>query len=589
MNQIKLGTGFVLAVALAMVAAGIPAPDDRTVLAQAPPACTVNTSEFGSGASAANTTVLILQSSVNNGCSSVEAQKAVALGFKVEIASSTQWGAKTNTQFATYRAIVLGDPSNAAGTNCSTNPAANIGAAEANRAVWAPAVKGNIAIIGTDPVSASALHTGDTHGAGAHLTENAIRYATAGTATGAYVALSCYYSSATPGTPVHVLDQFGTFTVVGTEHNDVTVNDQTHPLVTQPNALSAADLDNWGSSIHERFQTWPSNFSVVASHTASSLPYIVARGGSVGVEATYSTTDPSELFVRDPAHPDDVFARLTFEKVLTQFRIRFTFTNVSKHFESLRLDPAVFGPARCLSYDTDLDECVRHTVRLIDSAGNDIGVPLQDVHFDGKFRLEMGFHSDDVSGGNIGTPILAQAIKSDATQIESPIDLYDRDILTSFRFNSCNCVGSGETDGFSDFILGEAVIPAGQKATIQAPLPPIQADGSSVLKSGRGLPVKFTAADSSGVSITSGLVAVLEVWKIADTVSGSTEISTDAVGNATGTQFKYNPSTGQWELIADTKGWPGGDYVAVIRSVYSAASPSNYQFTPKKFNFSVKP
>src|SRR6266850_5628157 len=73
-------------------------------------------------------TVLILNDTVAGGSSSLEAQAAANLGFNVEVATAAQWQAKSQSQFATYRALILGDP------NCGMPSA--IGAAANNRQIW---------------------------------------------------------------------------------------------------------------------------------------------------------------------------------------------------------------------------------------------------------------------------------------------------------------------------------------------------------------------------------------------------------------------------------------------------------------------
>src|SRR5258708_5881340 len=90
-------------------------------------------------------TVLILDATVTGGASSREALAAIAAGMNVEVVSDAQWGAKSAADFATYRALILGDPTCVTGTGPIT-------AAEANRTTWSPVVDGNVIIIGTDPV-----------------------------------------------------------------------------------------------------------------------------------------------------------------------------------------------------------------------------------------------------------------------------------------------------------------------------------------------------------------------------------------------------------------------------------------------------
>ena len=268
-----------------VAALGVLSVSEPRMRAQEPaPTCWENSppageSPTGNGASTANT-VLILGPSVFGGCESAESLRSLEMGFDVEVADAAEWGQKTAAQFGSYQALVLGDPSS--GANCSLNPA-NVAAAEANGAVWGSAVSGNVVVIGTDPISGP--HSGDPFNeAGNKLTANAIAYAAGATTTGMYVALSCYYVIAEAPTAVPVLAPFGTFTVIGGEVNDVYLNDAGHPVVTTPNPLTAADLDYWNSSIHERFTSYPASFVPVASQPAiegPGLPYILARAAPV--------------------------------------------------------------------------------------------------------------------------------------------------------------------------------------------------------------------------------------------------------------------------------------------------------------------
>lgn len=89
--------------------------------------------------------VLILGPSVSGGAASKEAVKAAARGFTVVVVNAATWAATTGPEFATYRAIILGDPT------CVGFGPTPISAAEANKAVWGPEIDGNVIIIGTDP------------------------------------------------------------------------------------------------------------------------------------------------------------------------------------------------------------------------------------------------------------------------------------------------------------------------------------------------------------------------------------------------------------------------------------------------------
>src|SRR5712692_9327127 len=60
--------------------------------------------------------VLILSTTVTNGTNSLEAQAAQALGLTVNVVDPATWGGMTTTDFASYKAIVLGDPT------CQSDP-----------------------------------------------------------------------------------------------------------------------------------------------------------------------------------------------------------------------------------------------------------------------------------------------------------------------------------------------------------------------------------------------------------------------------------------------------------------------------------
>jgi hypothetical protein len=221
--------------------------------------------------------VLILSSTVTGGLSSREALAAAALGYTVEVVDNAGWGAKTQADFAGYRALILGD------ATCTSIGA--ISAAVANKAVWGPVVNGNVIVIGTDPV----FHHFQ---GGSQLTSGGIKFAAdkAGK-TGMYITLSCYYHDTAPMTPVPLLDAFspGGFSVRGVGcFNDAHIV-ATHPALT---GITDATLSNWSCSVHEAFDKWPVDFQVLAiarnigsSFTASDgtvgTPYILARGVTV--------------------------------------------------------------------------------------------------------------------------------------------------------------------------------------------------------------------------------------------------------------------------------------------------------------------
>jgi hypothetical protein len=257
----------------------------------AQPTCTT----ILSGSAGANDTVTVLMlgatlvdssgSPTGNLCTSLEATQAQALGFNVEIDNDTAWQAKTQAQFATYRAIVLGD------ANCPNETAGAtldgpVAAAKTNKA-WQPATTGPVAVVGTDPVFHSRNGSGPM---GAQLTQNAIALAASIPGKpGAYICLSCYYETSGPGTLVDVLSpQFGTFTVVGrtsttTPTNTATIASPSNALVTTPNTLTDVGLSNWGVSVHEAFDSaLPPGFSEAVHSGELGLPYIIT--GQVQVQ-----------------------------------------------------------------------------------------------------------------------------------------------------------------------------------------------------------------------------------------------------------------------------------------------------------------
>lgn len=237
--------------------------------------------------------VLILAESVTGGASSQEAQAAAALGYAVEVVTDAQWAAKSAADFGSYRALVLGDPT------CRTS-LGSIDAASANRGVWGPQVDGNVIVNGTDPVYHSSQ-------GGLQVTNRGIAFATdAADKTGMYISLSCYYHDAAAGTPVQVLEPFGSFTATGVGcYNDAHIV-ATHPALL---GLTDASLSNWGCSVHEAFDSWPTTganaFTVLAiarnagnAYTAPDgsvgTPYILARGeglfaGNIALAPTTSS------------------------------------------------------------------------------------------------------------------------------------------------------------------------------------------------------------------------------------------------------------------------------------------------------------
>jgi len=214
-----------------------------------------------------NGKVLILDSTVTGGTSSVEAQEAAADGFGVDVVDATTWSSMTADQFAAYQAIILGDPT------CGDESA--VAAAEANASVWGPVINGNIEIVGTDPV----FHGFDV------VPQRGVDFATAKpNTTGAYLDLSCYFDSVAPQTHVSLLDGLDPggsgFSVQGVGCSDnVHIVAPSHPAL---NGIDDATLNGWECSVHEAFDSWPNKFGVLAMDTdAGSL--FTAPDGTTGI------------------------------------------------------------------------------------------------------------------------------------------------------------------------------------------------------------------------------------------------------------------------------------------------------------------
>lgn len=252
-------------------------------------------------AGAANSkTVLILSSSVYPAGSPAcwEAVQATALGFTVEFASDAQWAAKSQADFATYRALILGDAS--ASVSLST-----IQAAINNKDVWGPAVNGNIILIGGDPEYHAAYLEGPRT-----LIYNAIKFAGDITnKTGLYVAFTYYYNAPESGSPIPWLDHFGSFAVRGIGWEDIHMV-AVHPALA---GLTDAALSNWGTSTHEGFTVFPDSFTPLAiqrgatgngaltfADGSSGTPFLLARGeGLQPVGLNISKSGPASAAVGD--------------------------------------------------------------------------------------------------------------------------------------------------------------------------------------------------------------------------------------------------------------------------------------------------
>jgi PKD domain len=209
--------------------------------------------------------VLLLAKSVRNPATSVEATQAAALGYRVVVATDDQWAAMSSDQFATYKAVILGDGM------CSGDT--SLLAAEANPDVWGPAVTGNVIVMGTHPAVVAANSPG-----GVDLVRDGVRFAASGQGAGAYITPSCYMSAT--AVPVKVLQAFGTFTAA----RQNACPRVTHLLASDPDFtdLTDAGLSGWQCTADAGFVQWPSGFNVLAIATNADPGQYTASDGTAG-------------------------------------------------------------------------------------------------------------------------------------------------------------------------------------------------------------------------------------------------------------------------------------------------------------------
>jgi hypothetical protein len=199
-----------------------------------------------------------------------EAELAKAQGYEVQVASAEKWASLTTEQFASYQAIVVGDP------NCgsSSYPGDYLAPVLANRDAWSAAVTGPVIAAGNDPI----YH--QRYDGAVAFTNNALLFASSGTSTGMYFSLSCYFVGAKGGTSLKLFKGFGDFEVGGQggDCNGVHVAMPDHPAMT---GLTDEAMSNWGCSIHEHFDSYPADWVKLAGSKYTRKAIIVARGSTV--------------------------------------------------------------------------------------------------------------------------------------------------------------------------------------------------------------------------------------------------------------------------------------------------------------------
>lgn len=221
-----------------------------------------------------------------------------AAGKTVVYKTPSEWAAMTTADFASYDAIALPDP------NCTFNTGP-IAAAIANASVWGAAVDGNIIIFGADEQFNH--RAGAPNPEGQPFSDSMAPFVVADVGkTGAFVSLSCYYHGKGTGTAIPVLDAFsvGGVTVVHPPgcFNNGHIVETDHPAMNDltDEVMNSGAL--WTCSAHNAFNTWPSDFQVLAnalgvgsyveSDGSIGLPYILARGASSGPPEPTDTTPP---------------------------------------------------------------------------------------------------------------------------------------------------------------------------------------------------------------------------------------------------------------------------------------------------------
>lgn len=231
-----------------------------------------------------------------------ELERAQALGYTTVVPTAAEWAAMTTANFETYRAIILGDP------HCHGDEDLKLDGAEANKAVWTPAVTGNVLVHTFDP---SWHHVyGSDAGALAFLDGTVDFVASISDKTGFYFSSSCY-NFADDSYYITILDGFGEF--IGSPSfygDDIFITDTAHPSMI---GSTDASLSGWSSSVHNFLTSFPADFVVVAiaEHPTGSdysgvlgYPVLVVR--DVSSEPPFTCDDKShgyqECFGDDEYH-----------------------------------------------------------------------------------------------------------------------------------------------------------------------------------------------------------------------------------------------------------------------------------------------
>jgi hypothetical protein len=108
-------------------------------------------------------------------------------------------------------------------------------------------------------------------------------------------------------------------------------------------------------------------------------------------------------------------------------------------------------------------------------------------------------------------------------------------------------------------------------------LQPVAADGTSVFKAGRTVPLKFRVGDADGNSI--GTPGTIASFRIIDVITGTATTPVDLPPSSTtpDTSFRFDPTSQQWIFNLNTSGLSAGS-TYVFRIGLADGSNIDFQF-----------
>jgi RHS repeat-associated protein len=261
----RRGRGVIAALLGPVLAVGVAVAPVAVTVAAAPPA----------KAQSGPPVLVLLQNGETTAPETTLLQNA---GYAVTQVTPSTWAGMSASQFESYAALVIGDPSS--GGSCSTTipTTGTLGTA------WQGAVNGNLAVLGTAPAlpgttAANTLITDAAKYAAAGF--NSANSGTSTSGTGLYESLNCEYSTASAGTAVPLLagvEGIGTaggLTVQGglSCSDPGTVNNWEADKAGTFGGFTSSSLaaSQWspGCPVQEAFDSWPALFTPVGYDAAS--------------------------------------------------------------------------------------------------------------------------------------------------------------------------------------------------------------------------------------------------------------------------------------------------------------------------------